>query len=635
MFSVRFFTLGFVIAFQFACNSGGGGSDSGSTNNLPPVASNVSIVDGNAGNVLVGDSLSGSYSYSDNENDSEGQSIFRWFRNNVAISGATQSNYTVVSADLGQALSFEVTPIAASGSRTGTAVTSTTVSVKASTDVVFVLDSSASMTSYLTSLQSQINTFAANLAAADIDYQIIVVTAASAFCAPAPLGSGNCVDSSNAPLYQPIDVAVSSGKVLSAVQSNFTAINALLRAGSTLHIIVLSDDDDTLSALDFNSFLQAQSSRLKQARLHALVAGSDPAVASNPCFGIASAAGRQAINYSVFSGGQVHDLCDVNWLTKLDDLASTIFSDQQSDVVASYFPNAAYFTQNVALATVDANSASMISALSAVGGWGGTGKFSVDFSLNVESAASGLSKTSLTPNGDFYVPDCDQASVPLPPGGALEGESGYACLSAGDCRLLIWSAAENRLYELYKANYDGAVLSATCLALWQTNQVPANDGRGESCVSADGAGMPITPLLASADEVAAGEVNHALRFLLPNARQRSGGYVHPATSAVAASGGATLPPRGAHFRLRADYPIDSLPSAGAKVIARALQRYGMYLVEGGNIPLTVQSDKNSSAKWSGLLAVNDLAALTVDDFEIMNSGAFIAQASCARMPITE
>ena len=635
MYSVKSVFLILLFASFVACSSGGdSNSGNGDTTNTPPVANNVSISDSNGGNVLVGDSLSGNYDYSDSENDSEGQSSYRWLRNNIAIDGATQINYSVVAADLGQSLRFEVTPTAVSGSKTGSPVLSAEVSVSASSDVIFVLDTSASMSDELSSLQNEINNFAASLAAANIDYRIIVLSDSSAFCPPAPLGSGTCPASDNAPNYYQINYTVNSGQVLSAIQSKFAELNTLLRAGSTLHMIVLSDDDDSTSADSFRSFLQAQTTRLGQARLHALVAGSSPQI-GDACFGLVAAESQQAIRYAVYSGGQFHDLCDGNLSSQLGDIATFIVNDKQLGVTASYFPSAAYFTQNVALATVDANSPNILNALINAGGWSGNGNFSIDFSLNVETASDISSKTTLTPNPDFYDPDCDNVSVPLPVGGALEGESGYTCASDGDCRLLVWSPSESRLYELYKANYDGAVLSATCLAVWDTSQIPANDGRGESCVSADAAGMSISPLLATADEVAAGEINHALRFMLPNSRQRSGVYLHPATSSVVATGSdSNLPPRGTLLRLRADYPFNGL-SSGAKVIARALQRYGMYLVESGNVTLTLQSDKNSTAKWNGLLASNDLSALTVDDFEVMNSGSVINQSACIRTPLSE
>ncbi|MDB4955855.1 MAG: hypothetical protein JWO36_3424 [Myxococcales bacterium] len=70
-------------------------------------------------------------------------------------------------------------------------------------------------------------------------------------------------------------------------------------------------------------------------------------------------------------------------------------------------------------------------------------------------------------------------------------------------------------------------------------------------------------------------------------------------------------------------PINSLPSEGAKVVARAMQKYGMYHADGGNIALTAQSDKHATAKWPGLLRATDLQALRVEDFEVIDHGAQI------------
>ncbi|MEE9346532.1 MAG: hypothetical protein V3U88_13075 [Methylococcales bacterium] len=92
--------------------------------NAAPSATNVSITDNNGGNVEVGDSLIGQYTYSDAENDIEGTSTVRWLRNGAAIIGATSSTYTTVLADEGVTLTFAVTAEAASGASPGTVVMS-------------------------------------------------------------------------------------------------------------------------------------------------------------------------------------------------------------------------------------------------------------------------------------------------------------------------------------------------------------------------------------------------------------------------------------------------------------------------------------------------------------------------------
>ena len=100
-------------------------SDSITVVNSAPTASSVSIVDTNGGKKLVGDAMEGNYVYADIDDDAEGTSTFRWLRNDVAISGATASSYTTVSADNSKQITFEVTPVAVAGTKTGSAVTAT------------------------------------------------------------------------------------------------------------------------------------------------------------------------------------------------------------------------------------------------------------------------------------------------------------------------------------------------------------------------------------------------------------------------------------------------------------------------------------------------------------------------------
>ena len=110
-----------------ACGGGGGGSTPPA--NSAPTASGVSITDDNGGNALVGNSLTGNYTYADVDNDTEGASTSRWLRNGAAIGGATSSSYTLVSSDGGQMITFEVTPIATAGTVNGTAVSSSAITV--------------------------------------------------------------------------------------------------------------------------------------------------------------------------------------------------------------------------------------------------------------------------------------------------------------------------------------------------------------------------------------------------------------------------------------------------------------------------------------------------------------------------
>ncbi|HEY2744837.1 MAG TPA: hypothetical protein VGL86_09450 [Polyangia bacterium] len=296
------------------------------------------------------------------------------------------------------------------------------------------------------------------------------------------------------------------------------------------------------------------------------------------------------------------------------------------------FPSTAPWYTDITNAPKDSQSDLAIAALQSKGGWG-NGKMQIDFSITVQHANASTPMMSFTPTSDFYSPDCDDVAMPVPTGGSLEGEDGYACTMDGDCHLLVIHDTQKKVYEMWRANITGGTFNGGCLAVWDLTKDYVPHGRGEGCTSADAGGFPMTALLFDADEVAAGAINHAIRFILPNDRIGKGSYVHPATHLTNADASTTAPnspPYGARLRLRPDYPVSSLPSTGAKVVARALMKYGMILSDGGNVALTATSDKYTTHKWTGVLSGNDLSALQVTDFVMVDGGARIPFADCVR-----
>lgn len=278
-----------------------------------------------------------------------------------------------------------------------------------------------------------------------------------------------------------------------------------------------------------------------------------------------------------------------------------------------------FFNRDVSREPIAADSASLVGALRAAGGWGNLDNMRVDFSIEVLRAGAAATMRTFTPNEYFETPDCDHVDVPVPATGNLEGETGYRCSQGGDCHLIVLDDAAGKLYEMWRANIT-TTFSGGCLAVWDTTWNYDDTLRGDQCTSADAAGLPIAPLLFNADEVAAGSIDHAIRFVLPNDRIRQG-FVRPATHASFTSGDAGAPYYGLHLRLRADFPIETLTSTGAQVVARALKIYGMYLADGGEDTLTAQSDRYTTAKWDGLLGAQDLYPLEVEDFEVIDHGA--------------
>jgi serine/threonine-protein kinase len=285
-----------------------------------------------------------------------------------------------------------------------------------------------------------------------------------------------------------------------------------------------------------------------------------------------------------------------------------------------YFENAMFWNRDVSAEPKAANSDQLIGALRSAGGWGNQDHFKIDFSFDVLAADSSAPQM-FTPTDAFEIPDCDQMPVPVPASGNVEGETGYKCSSGGDCHLIVFDQDAHTLYEMWQANIS-TTFSGGCLAVWDTKREYDVTLRGDQCTSADAAGFPIAPLLINADEVASGSIEHAIRFVLPNDRVTQG-FVRPATHAAFTSGGLDLPAYGVHLRLRADYPVEQLTTTGAQVVARALQKYGMYHADGGEDTLTAQSDKYTAAKWDGLLGPQDLYPLRIEDFEVIDHGPML------------
>jgi hypothetical protein len=132
------------------------------------------------------------------------------------------------------------------------------------------------------------------------------------------------------------------------------------------------------------------------------------------------------------------------------------------------------------------------------------------------------------------------------------------------------------LYELFYAwpQPDGT-WQAGSGAVFDLN---AHALRPDGWTSADAAGLPILPGLVRYEEVAAGEIRHALRFTAPQTRRA---YVWPARHDASPLTGVEYPPMGQRFRLRADFDISGF-APQVQVILRALQEYGMILADNGS-----------------------------------------------------
>jgi hypothetical protein len=220
---------------------------------------------------------------------------------------------------------------------------------------------------------------------------------------------------------------------------------------------------------------------------------------------------------------------------------------------------------------VDANSNNYVTAM------GASSKAHADFgsglylsgTIGIPFIVVPATQTLVAIHYGLYGNESDPGPYPIPPNAPVEYGS--------DHHVLVVRQGECKLYELFNAvkqpdnswNADsGAVITLTVngpfrMATW---------------TSADAAGLPMLPGLARYDEVAAGEINHALRFTSFSTRAA---YIWPALHQAASHATPTSPPMGQRFRLKASFAIDGRLSAQTAIILRALKRYGMILADNG------------------------------------------------------
>jgi hypothetical protein len=209
-----------------------------------------------------------------------------------------------------------------------------------------------------------------------------------------------------------------------------------------------------------------------------------------------------------------------------------------------------------------------------------------------------------------YPDESDAGPYAVPLNAPIEGGSA----STGDRHAISVDVDNCILYELYAAYPQTASWKAGSGAIFN---LLSNNLRVATWTSADAAGLPIFPGLVRYDEIAAGEIRHALRFTVPKTQKA---YVWPARHYASSLTGAQYPPMGVRFRLRADFDISSF-SPTNQIILRALKKYGMMIADNGSAwYLSGAPD----SRWSND-DLHNLGNLHGSDFEVVDvSGLMIS-----------
>ena len=225
----------------------------------------------------------------------------------------------------------------------------------------------------------------------------------------------------------------------------------------------------------------------------------------------------------------------------------------------------------------------------------------------------------LVPIDFYYDDDSDAGPYPIPPDPPIEGGPD----ADGDRHILIVQEGTCLLYEVYDAYpRDDGGWDAGSGAIFDLR---SNALRPAGWTSADAAGLPILPGLVRYDEVAAGEIAHALRFTAPQTQRA---FVWPARHFASDLTEARYPPMGLRLRLRADLDLSSFDPQ-VQVILRAMQRYGIILADNGSAWYVSGAPDE---RWNNDV-LRQLHQLTGDDFEAVATSVLMIDPDSAQAAV--
>jgi hypothetical protein len=219
-----------------------------------------------------------------------------------------------------------------------------------------------------------------------------------------------------------------------------------------------------------------------------------------------------------------------------------------------------------------------------------------------------------------YAGESDPGPYPIPTAAPIEGGSN----SSGDRHVLVLERENCLLYEMFYAfpQPDGS---------WHAGSGAIFDLRSHALrpagwTSADAAGLPILPGLVRYDEVASGEIRHALRFTAPQTRRA---YIWPARHYASSLTGLSYPPMGQRFRLKASFNLSGF-SPEVQVILRALQKYGMILADNGSAWYV---SGVPDERWDND-ALHELHQIHGSDFEAVDESSLMINANSGQARVS-
>lgn len=273
------------------------------------------------------------------------------------------------------------------------------------------------------------------------------------------------------------------------------------------------------------------------------------------------------------------------------------------------------WNQDISAAPVDSNSGAIITAIGAnvsVHADFGSGLYNGG-KIGIPYVVVSGTQPLLPVTFSAYGSESDPGPMPVPATGPIEGDPNPG---TGDRHVLVLNKDNCFLYELYSSYPGSGSWSAGSAAVWDMTM---NQQRPYGWTSADAAGLPIFPGLIRYDEVAAGNIKHAIRFTLQQSRAA---FVAPASHWASSSANTNLAPMGMRVRLKSGFNIAGY-SAANQVILKAMKQYGMIMADNGS---SMYISGAPDDRWDNddLHALGNLKA---SDFEVVQMGTVYTSTS--------
>jgi len=269
------------------------------------------------------------------------------------------------------------------------------------------------------------------------------------------------------------------------------------------------------------------------------------------------------------------------------------------------FSPASGWNQDVSTAAVDPNSTAIINFI------GGSIGLHMDFgqgqyqgsTIGIPYTVASAQQAQIPVNFTAYGDESDPGPMPIALNDPIEG---YPNPGTGDRHVLVLDTANCFLYETDSSYPQASSWNADSAAVWD---LLGNEQRPYTWTSADAAGLPIFPGLVRYDEVAAGAINHAIRFTLQHSREA---FVPPASHWAANSSNALAAPMGMKLRLKTSFNISGF-SAKNQVILKAFKKYGIIMADNGS---SMYISGAPDERWDND-DLHNLDSITASDFEVV------------------